>query len=128
MASALRVILATVTAIGSFYFSLWTLGSLLFLAGAGWLAPVLAAAIAIAATRFVWTRASVSGGLARAIGHGALVTGAIGFSVGFFGPILLTPGANQGPLLGIFITGPLGFLLGGIGGAVCWRVHRPDGS
>jgi hypothetical protein len=31
---------------------------------------------------------------------------------GFFGPIVLAPEANQGPLLGIFITGPLGFLLG----------------
>ena len=29
-----------------------------------------------------------------------------------------TPDANQGPLLGIFITGPLGFILGGIGGLV----------
>jgi len=31
---------------------------------------------------------------------------------GFVGPIIITPDANQGPLLGIFITGPLGFILG----------------
>jgi hypothetical protein len=37
---------------------------------------------------------------------------AIGFVGGFFGPLILTPEANQGPLLGIFITGPLGFLTG----------------
>jgi hypothetical protein len=30
------------------------------------------------------------------------------------------PGANQGPLLGIFITGPLGLMLGGAGGAIHW--------
>jgi hypothetical protein len=40
------------------------------------------------------------------------VVGAVGFAGGFFGPILLTPEANQGPLLGIFITGPLGFIAG----------------
>jgi hypothetical protein len=51
---------------------------------------------------------------------GALAIGGIGFSAGFFGPILFDPGANQGPLLGIFITGPLGFLLGAVGGAVYW--------
>ena len=43
---------------------------------------------------------------------GGLVLGGIGFAAGFFGPIILTPSANQGPLLGIFVTGPLGFVLG----------------
>ena len=27
-------------------------------------------------------------------------------------------------LLGIFITGPLGFILGGVGGAMYWLIHR----
>ena len=34
----------------------------------------------------------------------ALALGAVGFACGFFGPIALNPGANQGPLLGLFIT------------------------
>ena len=38
--------------------------------------------------------------------------GATGFACGFFGPIALAPEANQGPLLGIFITGPGGAMLG----------------
>lgn len=46
------------------------------------------------------------------------VIGAIGFCTGFFGPMLFAPDANQGPLLGIFITGPLGAVLGAIGGFV----------
>jgi hypothetical protein len=29
--------------------------------------------------------------------------------LGFVGPIVVAPEANQGPLLGIFLTGPLGF-------------------
>lgn len=43
----------------------------------------------------------------------ALILGVSGFIFGFIGPIILTPDANQGPLLGIFITGPAGFLFGG---------------
>jgi hypothetical protein len=53
----------------------------------------------------------------RAVGRIATWAFAIGvvcFSVGFFGPMIFAPGANQGPLLGILITGPLGFL-GGLG-------------
>jgi hypothetical protein len=42
----------------------------------------------------------------------ALALGVTGFVAGFFGPIALNPEANQGPLLGIFITGPLGALAG----------------
>ena len=48
----------------------------------------------------------------------ALQVGLIGFAAGFFGPMLLAPDANQGPMLGIFITGPGGFLLGLIYGVV----------
>lgn len=46
------------------------------------------------------------------------ILGAIGFLGGFVGPVIFTPEANQGPLLGIFITGPLGFILGLIVGFV----------
>jgi hypothetical protein len=42
----------------------------------------------------------------------AFTGGATGFAIGFFGPILLDPSSGNGPLLGIFITGPLGFLGG----------------
>lgn len=42
----------------------------------------------------------------------AVVLGAIGGACGFFGPIYFDPGAAQGPLVGIFFTGPLGLLLG----------------
>jgi hypothetical protein len=48
----------------------------------------------------------------------AVVLGLVGFVCGFIGPILLNPGANQGPLMGIFITGPGGLILGGILGYI----------
>lgn len=48
----------------------------------------------------------------------AVILGVIGFLGGFIGPMIFTPGANQGPMLGIFITGPLGVVIGTIVGAV----------
>jgi hypothetical protein len=47
-----------------------------------------------------------------------LVLGAAGFAAGFFGPMLLAPDANRGPLLGIFIMGPLGVVIGAAPGLV----------
>jgi len=48
---------------------------------------------------------------ARIIRTGILV-GAIGFALGFLGPMVLDPTSGNGPLLGIFITGPGGFVAG----------------
>lgn len=44
----------------------------------------------------------------------ALAVGGVCFLAGFAGPILLDPNSPQGPLLGIFFTGPLGLVLGAI--------------
>ncbi len=50
----------------------------------------------------------------------ALTLGGVGFVCGFFGPIALDPDANQGPMLGLFITGPGGALFGLFAGLVAW--------
>jgi hypothetical protein len=52
------------------------------------------------------------------VGLWAFALGGTGFVAGFFGPILLNPDANQGPLVGIFITGPGGALAGLVLGAI----------
>jgi hypothetical protein len=54
----------------------------------------------------------------------ALITGVLSFLLGFIGPMILSPGANQGPLLGMFITGPLGFIAGLVAGIVYWVVKK----
>lgn len=41
-----------------------------------------------------------------------LCLGVTGFAAGFFGPMILAPGANQGPLVGILLSGPAGVALG----------------
>jgi hypothetical protein len=61
----------------------------------------------------------------KSVSTWALVLGGVGFASGFFGPIELSPDANQGPLLGIFITGPLGFLLGAILGLIVGALRLP---
>ena len=48
----------------------------------------------------------------------AVILGFTGFILGFVGPMIVAPDANQGPLLGIFITGPAGAILGAIIGFV----------
>lgn len=53
---------------------------------------------------------------------GALAGGSVGFLLGFFGPILVSPSSHQGPLLGIFFTGPAGFVLGGIYAGIVRRL------
>jgi hypothetical protein len=58
------------------------------------------------AQRVVWI-AAFAGALAAA-----------GFIAGFIGPIVHHPASNQGPLLGIFITGPLGLVIGALLGII----------
>lgn len=50
--------------------------------------------------------------------------GGLGLALGFLGPLVVTPKANLGPLLGILLTGPLGFVIGAISGALI----RPRGT
>jgi hypothetical protein len=45
--------------------------------------------------------------------------------VGFFGPLIWAPHSNQGPLLGIFVTGPIGFVVGAVTGAILGKERGP---
>src|SRR5262249_431415 len=46
------------------------------------------------------------------------LVGGIGLALGFVGPLIIWPQASLGPLLGILITGPLGFVVGALGALV----------
>jgi hypothetical protein len=55
--------------------------------------------------------------------------GAICFVVGFVGPLYIGPESPQGPLFGIFMTGPAGALLGCAVGAIrSIRIVRSRGA
>ena len=125
MRKALRILATFISAVAAMYLSVFLIGALLFARSPGWIPPVVSLLLSILVARFVWTSfGSPHPGLGRAIGLGALITGGIAFSVGFFGPIIFTPSANQGPMLGIFVTGPLGLLLGAIGGGLYWFTRK----
>jgi hypothetical protein len=59
---------------------------------------------------------------------GGLIVGGIGFAGGFFGPMIFSPQSNQGPLLGIFFTGPIGFMVGIVLGTVVGFVKGSSGK
>ena len=113
---------------GAIYvFTYWIPFSLLLATGIAWLPNVPALAVGAAAGWWVWKRtAAAPVGRVEWMMYGAAVVGAGGFSAGFFIPILFN--AWQGPLLGLFITGPLGAVVGGVGGAVAWSRRRRDAS
>lgn len=130
MKGVIRAVLAFICGVAAFYFVFWVGGALIFAPfhlplGITMLGSFLSGAVmAAVVVRYVWRHtASLQPGLGSSVALGAVVAGSIGFAAGFFGPILLAPDANQGPLLGIFITGPLGFLLGAVGGAVYWMAR-----
>ncbi len=55
---------------------------------------------------------------------GSVILGFISFLIGFVGPVIFMPESNQGPLLGIFITGPAGAIIGFVAGALYAQLHR----
>jgi hypothetical protein len=57
-------------------------------------------------------------GMRKLMFRWGVILGIVGFVCGFVGPVIFTPEANQGPLLGIFITGPLGVVVGLVVGFV----------
>ena len=121
-----RALLMFVTAVAALYAVALLGGALLarFELPVG-IASAAAFVVSLLLSRFVWTHSETPPeGLVTSIFMGAFVVGAIGFTIGFFGPLLVTPQANQGPLLGLFITGPAGFIIGGIGGLVFWSRRR----
>lgn len=116
-----RLLTMLVVVPATYYFIYWVPFSLFPFIEARWIPDIISLLCAIGVGWYVWKKlGSAPAGLISSALVGAAVLGAVGFCAGFFGPIIFTPEANQGPLLGIFITGPLGFLLGAVGGVVYW--------
>jgi ABC-type multidrug transport system permease subunit len=107
-----------------FLFSYWLLFVQVIPENLPWLATAAAFLTAAALAGLTWRgmSAEAPGVLGTTMAWAGIV-GAVGFCGGFFGPMVLAPQANQGPLLGLFITGPLGFVGGAIGGLIhgLWR-------
>jgi hypothetical protein len=107
-----------------FFFSYWLLFAQIFPQELEWPATGVALLTAAALARLTWRGMSLEKpGVFGMIMAWAWIVGAVGFCGGFFGPMVLAPQANQGPLLGLFITGPLGFAGGAVAGLMysLWR-------
>jgi len=129
MKIALRVIITFFVFISTYLFVFWLPFSL-FRSKLGMpvesLSPeIVSWVLAIIVAYFTWKRTgNLTNGLVSHILIGGLVIGGISFCAGFFGPMIFDPGANQGPLLGLFITGPVGFVVGLIAGGIYWKFKK----
>ena len=120
-----RIILLIIVVIAAYYFIYWVPFSLLRFIEHRWIPNIISFLCAIGIGIFVWKKSEkISSSAISTILLGAFSLGGIGFCLGFFGPIIFTPNSNQGPLLGIIITGPLGFFLGAISGLIYWLIKN----
>lgn len=124
------LLLRVVVAVAALPFTIYGLRALFYAPRGGGLLSFIAGSAALMIALLGWwfvARAHIPEARTH-MAHvflGASALGAIGFALGFFGPIAFMPRANQGPLLGIFITGPMGFTVGGILGALYSRFLSP---
>jgi hypothetical protein len=128
-----RILVTLISGVATFYFMFWVGSPLTFSLHPSslhfplWIGSFGSLLIAALVAWYVWAHTAISkASLTNSVLLGALVVGGIGFSAGFFGPLLfMTSGrANVGPVLGLLITGPLGLILGAVGGAVHWYVRE----
>jgi membrane associated rhomboid family serine protease len=119
-----RITISVLVFLAVYPFTFWVFFAQIFPLSMARAAQVAALLTAAVAAWWVWRTMRIADpGIFTTAAHWAAVAGAVGFCGGFFGPMIVTPGANQGPMLGLFITGPLGFVGGGLAGAICalWR-------
>jgi hypothetical protein len=125
MSYILRVIVLLFVVPATYFFIYWVPFSLVLFIQQRWIPSIVSMVCAAGVGWYVWRKlGSMPSDLISSISLGGVVLGGIGFCVGFFGPLVFAPEANQGPLLGIFITGPLGLLFGAVGGFIYWWVKR----
>lgn len=122
--------IALVLGLAVLAYGIWWVGRM-----TGWHSPASAVPLALAATLagMLWwyalrghrpeSRRAMTFGCA-----GGLLLGFAGCAVGFVGPMVLAPGANQGPLLGLLLTGPAGAVLGTLGALFLHRFRSRRAS
>lgn len=127
MKPIMQILAMLVVIPATYLFVFWVPLSLVSFGGVRWIPMAIALGCALVVAWFVWKLLDrAPDELMSSIGSGAIACGVVGFLGGFFGPLIFSPESNQGPMLGIFITGPLGVLLGAIAGAIYWKVRKPS--
>ena len=126
-----RLFITAICSLAVYYFVYWVPFSLILPNRiSDWVPLVGSAVCSLGVGWYVWRSLTTgAAGLVSSVLLGAVVVGGVSFVAGFFGPMIFAPEANQGPLLGLFITGPLGAVVGAVGGGVLWlaRCRRGNG-
>ena len=118
MKTLTRIILAFVSVVASYYFNYWILPLISEAFNVPAIHRIVPILIAIIIGFFVWKKSkTITYPWWVYIILGGIIGGSIGFVLVFFGAIIFSPSSGNGPLLA-FITGPLGFLIGIIGGGI----------
>ena len=129
MKTNLRIILSFLAGLATFYFTQWIPLLIIFdVPNVQIIQKVFSLLMGIGVGYLVWKNlGKMNDNLSRYLYLGAMLTGTAFFIAGFIGPMIFAPSANQGPLLG-FILGPIGFILGLLGGGLYWwfRVPKPE--
>jgi len=104
--------MTSLTAAAAAYLMTWLAAAVLLPGAAG--AATLGALVVASGVGVATFRAfgQDSPGRVRTVAIGAAVGLVSGFLLGFIGPMVFDPAGAQGPMLGLFITGPLGMLAG----------------
>jgi len=124
----IRILVTLISGVATLFFVFWQGSSLILsLHVPFWISSLGSLLVAAGVAWYVWTHtASPPASFLGSVLLGAFVVGGIGFSAGYFGPLLFTPSSpgNLGPMIGVFITGPLGLILGAAGGGVRWYARE----
>lgn len=108
------------------YIATYWICSLLFYAyGIAWVPHTIALLFALEAAWVTWTRTrplDSAVGRSRYIALGALLLGGAGIALGFYIPVINTPGWLRGTIIGVLVSAPSGLLLGAIGGYLWWKL------
>ena len=124
MSKIIQIIITAVVSVAAFYVTDLLLRASGFFDGYLWLPRALSIVFALLIGAALWRKFdSDDHGVLTRVFQGAFFVGGIAFLLGFVGPMIFTPDANQGPMLGIFVTGPLGTIFGAIGGFIYWFVQ-----
>jgi hypothetical protein len=125
MSVLIRSVVALLVFLTVFFFSVLFMSIGIAADDAIWLPHAVALVLASLSAFWIWrTMRDSSGGILTTAIQWAAIVGVVGFCLGFFGPMILAPQSNQGPLLGILITGPFGFIAGGLCGLVYALLRR----
>ena len=129
MMSFARAIVSVLAFAAVYFISYWLFFVQILPDSLGWAQTGAALLLATAIGWLIWFQmGKASRGVMGTALVWAAVAGAIGFAGGFFGPMIFAQDANQGPMLGLFITGPLGFIGGGICGALYALWRKAEGN